>query len=248
MLKEIKVLWAVIRTILTIILIALLAIIGVQRVSNNKMAVAGFRIFTVITESMVPKYQVGDAIFTQTIEPSQIKVGDDITYLGTAESFKDKIVTHRVIKIEKGEDGLYIFQTKGIANDEPDPKINESQIYGKVIYKIKSISYLNSVIGNLYGMYFAIFIPFGLIMFIEFIGYRKDKYDIEEEKLEEREKEKRKNKEDKEEKEDKEKDIKEKDEKDVDDKREKSNNKNDELKEKRKNRRNKRREKRRNRE
>ena len=227
MLKEIKALWVVIRTILTIILIALLAIVGVQRISNNKMAVAGFRIFTVITESMTPKYKVGDAIFTKTINPSEIKIGDDITYLGTAESFKDKIVTHRVISIEKGEDGLYIFQTKGIANDEPDPKINETQIYGKVIYKIKTISYLNSVIGNLYGMYFAIFIPFGIIIFIEFIGYRKDKYDIEEEN----EIEKRKNKEEAKDKE-------------FDEEENSKKGKNDGLKEKRKNRRNKRREKR----
>ena len=234
MLKEIKALWVVIRTILTIILIALLAIVGVQRISNNKMAVAGFRIFTVITESMTPKYKVGDAIFTKTINPSEIKIGDDITYLGTAESFKDKIVTHRVISIEKGEDGLYIFQTKGIANDEPDPKINETQIYGKVIYKIKTISYLNSVIGNLYGMYFAIFIPFGIIIFIEFIGYRKDKYDIEEEN----EIEKYKNKEE----------LKENEAKDKEDDEEENSkkSKNDELKEKRKNRRNKRREKRKN--
>lgn len=227
MLKEIKALWAVIRTILTIILVALLAIVGVQRISNNKMAVAGFRIFTVITESMTPKYKVGDAIFTKTIDPSEIKIGDDITYLGTAESFKDKIVTHRVIHIEKGEDGLYIFQTKGIANDEPDPKINQTQIYGKVIYKIESISYLNSVIGNLYGMYFAIFIPFGIIIFIEFIGYRNDKYDIEEEN----ENEKHKNKEEA---------------KEIDEEKNSKKSKNDELKEKRKNRRNKRREKRKN--
>lgn len=187
MLKFIKFIWSMIRTILSIILVALLAIIITQRVSNNKMAVAGFRIFTVVTESMVPEYLVGDAIFTQAIDPSEIKVGDDVTYLGMAESFKDRIVTHRVISIEKAEDGQYIFQTKGIANDKEDPKINGSQIYGKVIYKIKSISYLNGIIGNLYGMYFAIFIPFGLIMFIEYIGYRRDKREELEEELEETE-------------------------------------------------------------
>lgn len=187
MLKFIKFIWSTIRTILLILLVALLAIIITQRVSNNKMAVAGFRIFTVVTESMVPEYLVGDAIFTQAIDPSEIKVGDDVTYLGMAESFKDRIVTHRVISIEKAEDGQYIFQTKGIANDKEDPKINGSQIYGKVIYKIKSISYLNGIIGNLYGMYFAIFIPFGLIMFIEYIGYRRDKREELEEELEEAE-------------------------------------------------------------
>lgn len=185
MLKVIKTIWAIVRTILTIILVGLLVIVVTQRVSNNKMAVAGFRIFTVVTESMKPEYVVGDAIFTQTIEPSKIKVGDDITYLGMAESFKDKIVTHRVINVEKAEDGTYIFETKGIANPKADPKINESQIFGKVIYKIKSISYINSIIGNLYGMYFAIFIPFGLILFIEYILYKRDKdedEDIEDDK------------------------------------------------------------------
>ena len=183
MLKAIKTIWAILRTMLTIVLVVVLAIVITQRISNNKMSIAGFRIFTVITESMIPDYVVGDAIFTQAVEPSEIKVGDDITYLGMAESFKDKIVTHRVIDIEKSEDGLYIFQTKGIANPEPDPKINETQIFGKVIYKIKSISYINSIMGNLYGMYFAIFIPFGLIMFIEFIIYKhEDDEDIEEDK------------------------------------------------------------------
>lgn len=186
MLKVIRTIWAIIRAILTVVLVALLVVVVTQRVSNNKMAVAGFRIFTVVTESMKPKYLVGDAIVTKTIEPSEIKVGDDITYLGMAESFKDKIVTHRVINIEKGEDGIYIFETKGIANPKADPKINESQIFGKVIYKIKSISYVNSIIGNLYGMYFAIFIPFGLILFIEYILYRRDR-DEELEELKEKE-------------------------------------------------------------
>ena len=79
MLKVIRTIWAIIRAILTVVLVALLVVVVTQRVSNNKMAVAGFRIFTVVTESMKPKYLVGDAIVTKTIEPSEIKVGDDIT-------------------------------------------------------------------------------------------------------------------------------------------------------------------------
>lgn len=187
MLGFLKFLWTIVRTILSIILIALLAVIITQRVSNNKKSVAGFRVFTVVTESMIPEYVVGDTIITKSIDQSDIKIGDDVTYLGTVDSFKDKIVTHRVIKIEKDKDGQYIFQTKGIANEKEDPKINGSQIFGKVLYKVKSISYLNSVIGNLYGMYFAIFIPFGLIFFIEYIGYRKDKREELEEELEQAE-------------------------------------------------------------
>ena len=181
MLKILKSIWSLFRTIVTIILIVLIAVIVTQRVSNNQKAIAGFRVFNVITESMVPEYKVGDTILTKTVNPSELKIGDDITYMGKKDPFKGMIITHRIVKIEKQEDGKYLIQTKGLANDIEDPEINESQVYGKVIYKIKTISFLNGIIGNLFGMYFAIFIPFGIITFVEFILYKRDKETEEEE-------------------------------------------------------------------
>lgn len=181
MLKVLKSIWSLFRTIVTIILVILIAVIVTQRVSNNQKAIAGFRVFNVITESMVPEYKVGDTILTKTVNPSELKIGDDITYMGKKDPFKGMIITHRIVKIEKQEDGKYLIQTKGLANDIEDPEINESQVYGKVIYKIKTISFLNGIIGNLFGMYFAIFIPFGIITFVEFILYKRDKETEEEE-------------------------------------------------------------------
>ncbi len=199
MLKILKSIWSLFRTIVTIILVVLIAVIVTQRVSNNQKAIAGFRVFNVITESMVPEYKVGDTILTKTVNPSELKIGDDITYMGKKDPFKGMIITHRIVKIEKQEDGKYLIQTKGLANDIEDPEINESQVYGKVIYKIKTISFLNGIIGNLFGMYFAIFIPFGIITFVEFILYKRDKEteedddsDIDENKMDKL-KERRKN-------------------------------------------------------
>ena len=199
MLKILKSIWSLFRTIVTIVLVVLIAVIITQRVSNNQKAIAGFRVFNVITESMVPEYKVGDTILTKTVNPSELKIGDDITYMGKKDPFKGMIITHRIVKIEKQEDGKYLIQTKGLANDIEDPEINESQVYGKVIYKIKTISFLNGIIGNLFGMYFAIFIPFGIITFVEFILYRRDKEteedddsDIDENKIDKL-KERRKN-------------------------------------------------------
>ena len=189
--KILKTLFGVVRAILTVVLVCLLAIILTQRISNNKMAVAGIRIFTVVTESMVPKYLVGDAILVRAVPIEELQVGDDITYLGAVDTFKDRIVTHQIIEKEKKEDGTYKIVTKGIANDKEDPEINETQVYGKVIYKIKSISYINGIIGNLYGMYFVIIVPMAFIFFFDFIGFRKDK----QEELEEDEKVRKKDKE-----------------------------------------------------
>ena len=175
--KVLKALYGLIRFLFTAAIVCLLAIVLTQRISNNQMAIAGIRIFTVVTESMVPEYLVGDALLVKSVEPEELQVGDDITYLGEKESFADKIVTHRVEEITKNKDGTYKIITKGIANEKADPAINESQVYGKVIYKIKSISYINGIIGNLYGMYFVIVVPMAIMIFVEFINYKRDKSD-----------------------------------------------------------------------
>ena len=182
--KVLKLLYIFIKYIVWILVIGLLAIILTQRISNNTKSIAGFRIFTVVTESMVPVYNVGDTILVEQVDPEKLHVGDDITYIGKEDSFKDRIVTHRIISIEKSdnpENGKYVIQTQGVANDEPDPKINESQIFGKVLYKIKIITKLNGITGNLYSMYFVIIVPMALMIFFEFILQRREDDEEEDE-------------------------------------------------------------------
>lgn len=189
--KVIRGLFSIIKFIVWVVVIALLAIILTQRLTDNKMSIAGFRIFTVVTGSMVPEYNVGDTVLTQYVEPSRLKVGDDITYYGEKETFAEKIVTHRIIDIKQLENGRYEIQTKGIANDKEDPKILDTQVYGKVLYRIKSISYINGVIGNLYGMYFVIIVPIAIMIFFDYMIPRKEDNDEDEEDELEEEKEDR---------------------------------------------------------
>lgn len=192
--KLIKGLFSIIKFIVWVVVIALLAIILTQRLTNNKMSIAGFRIFTVVTGSMVPEYNVGDTVLTQYVEPSRLNVGDDITYYGEKDTFAEKIVTHRIIDIKPLENGRYEIQTKGIANDKEDPKILDTQVYGKVLYRIKSISYINGIIGNLYGMYFVIIVPIAIMIFFDYMIPRKEDKDEEDDELEVEEEKKDKNK------------------------------------------------------
>lgn len=101
--KFLKGIISIIKFILTVIIVGFIAIILVQRFSNNNLSIVGYRIFTVVTESMVPKYRVGDVLLVRQIGITEIKVGDDVTYMGKVGNFADKIVTHQVIKIEKTE-------------------------------------------------------------------------------------------------------------------------------------------------
>ena len=187
-----KLLFAIIRYTLWILVMALLAIVLVQRVSNNKQSIAGIRFFTVITESMMPKYKIGDTIIVKESKAAELGVGDDITYLGIEGNYADKYITHRIVKISEDKDGKYKLITQGIANPEPDPEIDESQVYGKVIYKTELISYLNGVMGNLYSMYFILVVPMAILMFFEIRAFGKKDEDKEndDEEIEEDDKKK----------------------------------------------------------
>ena len=162
--KALKIIGEILYILLFIIVILMLIVVILQRVTDNSVTIGGYRMFTVATGSMVPQYEVGDILISKEIEPSDIKDGDDIVYRGKEGSFKDKVVTHRVISIEQ-ENGEYKIITKGIANQEQDPEITDEQVYGKVIYKVQTLSFISKLISNIYIFYFLIFVPIALIIF-----------------------------------------------------------------------------------
>lgn len=166
--KALKIIVMVLKAIISFFIIVVISIIFIQRVSNNKLTLGGYSIYTIITESMVPKYDVYDMVLAKKISYHDIKVGDDVVYLGNKGDFADKIVTHQVIDIEeKGNEIL--FHTKGIANDVEDPVVTSSQILGKVTMKSKILSLVSRVVNNPYGFYFVIFVPFGILLVMEVI-------------------------------------------------------------------------------
>ena len=163
--KALKIIGNILYFILFLIVVLMLIIVIIQRTSNNSISIGGYRIFAVATGSMVPKYEVGDVIISKEIEPSEIKVGDTVVYKGEVGGFKDKFVTHQIQSINKQEDGTYKFTTKGISNIEADPEISETQVYGKIIYKVKTLSLISKLISNVYVFYFFIFVPIAIIIY-----------------------------------------------------------------------------------
>lgn len=154
------------KLICVVLLLLIIAVLAIQRFSNNTMAIGGIRIFNVATESMVPKYEVGDVLFVKEVDTDTLKIDDDITYLGEQGSFEDRVVTHRIIDIEEVE-GEKIFHTKGIANQAEDPTITADRIYGKVIYKSIIISMLTKLMNNMTAFYIVVFIPVGILIFLQ---------------------------------------------------------------------------------
>lgn len=110
----------------------------------------GFRVFNVISGSMVPKYNIGDLIYVQKVDPKDVKVGDDITFVMNEEL---TVATHRVVEIntEKG-----YFVTQGLTNDDKDEPVLFENLIGKPRFKIAKLGYVSDFIQNPPGMYITL--------------------------------------------------------------------------------------------
>lgn len=185
--KALKITGTVLYYMLVLLIVAVLAVVILQRVSKNNITIGGIRIFNIVSESMVPKYEIGDVLIAKSIDPKELKVGDDIAYQGEVGTFFGKVVTHQIIDI-KEENGELKFTTKGIANEEADPEISSSQIYGKIVYHVKSLSLISKIINNIYGFYFLIFVPITILIIIKirdiYVSIKERKEDDDEDEEE----------------------------------------------------------------
>lgn len=188
--KALKIVIRIVKIIAIIVAIFALTVVITQKVTKNKFKIFGYGVYTVISESMLPEYEVGDMFLGKEIAEEDIQVGDDVVYLGEVDSYQGKIITHRVIKIDETEPK--VFHTMGINNKNmEDPPIEYRQIYGKVAYKFVILSLFSKLMNNNVLFFIIIFVPFTILVFFDtkdlFKGKnkKKEKEEIKEEEKEE---------------------------------------------------------------
>lgn len=132
-----------------------------KNLSKGQQRPALFSGFTIVSPSMVPSINVLDIVITKRIDnPEDIKKNDIITFTSTDYRYSGVTVTHRVINIEKTSDGKYLFTTKGDANNTKDAsRINFNDIYGKVLFRIPKVGYIQYFLSNFLGWIIIIIIP-----------------------------------------------------------------------------------------
>ncbi len=179
-----KIFLKVIKGIITAFLVVVLVIVAFQKFTHNKVAVGNLYVFQIVSESMLPEYRIGDIIVVQKTKIDNLKVGDDVTYLGSAKNFDGLTITHRIIDIRVDEEGKRYFTTKGMSNYIEDPEISEDSIYGKVVYHTVVFSFVGRLMTNIV-IYYLLFISVGVSFSYEFISTylmkKKDEDDVEEE-------------------------------------------------------------------
>lgn len=164
-----KIIMNAIKVIIFILFAAFIIVVCLQRVSDNKISFFNYRMFTVVSQSMTPKYDIGDVLISKAVEPSKIEEGDVISYLGTYGDFANKVITHRVVGIQKNAEGKYFFRAKGDANIVEDPIISEDSLYGVVVYRSFILSLVYKIVGTKIGFYLFIILPLLFIIGSEMI-------------------------------------------------------------------------------
>lgn len=168
--KIVKAILITFKTICIMFLVAFIVVVCLQRFSGNKISFFNYRMFTVISGSMKPKYDIGDVLISKKEEYSKIKVGDTISYLGTKGDFRNKVITHQVVGISTNANGEYVFRAKGLANLVEDPAVNQNQIYGVVIYRSVILSLVYRIVATKIGFYLFIILPLLFIIGSEILN------------------------------------------------------------------------------
>lgn len=157
----------------SIFLYALLVIIGIIFIlfiayavdqyiakKNNETRSPLFGAYVIISPSMVPNINVYDAVVTMRVPENKIKLYDIITFLSKEIDTQGTPITHRVVGILETSDGERAYRTKGDNNASEDRAlIRQSEVLGKVLFRIPMIGYVKTFLSSRLGWLIAIVFP-----------------------------------------------------------------------------------------
>ena len=142
--KALGKLWNVVSSVIVALIVILAILLGGVRL-------VGLRPFAVLSGSMEPAYHVGALIYVKSCDPSEVQVGDAITFVLDADL---NVATHRVIEIDAENQHFY---TKGDANDAPDGSpVYYKNLIGRPVFTIPYLGYFSDWISNPPGLYVGI--------------------------------------------------------------------------------------------
>jgi signal peptidase I len=97
--------------------------------------VFGYRTMTMLTGSMAPEIEPGDITVVTPLAVEDVAEGMVIAYHIPVDD--RRVVTHRVIGVEHGAGGSVTVQTKGDANEDPDPW--QATLSGETAWQVRAV-------------------------------------------------------------------------------------------------------------
>ncbi len=147
-----------------LIIVAGLEVISVIDIPGN------IKLYTVQSGSMEPTIRTGSIVL---VKPERgYTVGDVIT--SKFINFPNQTFTHR-IKSAKIIEGKIFYETKGDANQAPEPQLTPSEnVLGKVMLSFPLLGYPVAFAKTQAGLIFLIVIPATLIIYSELVSIKNE--------------------------------------------------------------------------
>lgn len=146
--------------------ISLLVLIGLV-LAGTVPSLFGYESLVVYSGSMEPALGVGDLAVIAPARPDELKEGDVITYRPSHNP--NLLVTHRLVGIGLDDQGRFLFQTKGDANNIVDQvAVRPQSVIGRVAYSIPKLGYLVDFAKRPEGRVALIAIP-GLLLAMDYL-------------------------------------------------------------------------------
>lgn len=168
--KFFKIVFNIVKYLYLFVLVIYLVFICIHRLSIDT-SIFGYRLFTMDNNEMAPKYKYNDIVVVKEYNPDELKVGNDISYLGDCCGQGGMIINHRIIKIDKESNKII---TKGINSSLEDPEIKYKQVIGKVIGILPGINFLHHILKNQIGFFIVVFLPLMITIIVLIIETIKD--------------------------------------------------------------------------
>lgn len=108
---------------------------------------AGYRTYTVSTNSMAPKYPAGTFLTVKPVAFSELRSGDIVTFQPNLE--RPGVETQRIVGFGITQSGEKTLITRGDNNGVTSPTpVHAPQVKGKLFYTVPFVGYLTDVLGN----------------------------------------------------------------------------------------------------
>jgi len=163
--KVLKLTTNILATVLLILALVVSVLVIKSKFDGGSPNFAGYRLYAVLTGSMVPVFNPGGMVVVKELDSKKIAVGDIITFKEPGDS--KKIVTHRVVKIND-EMGNLKFTTKGDANNSEDREpVNAGNVIGKEIFSVPYAGYFLDFAKTRKGRLYLLTLPGVLFILYE---------------------------------------------------------------------------------
>jgi len=162
------------------VVMAVLVFFLVQsRMTGGTPSVAGYQMYIVLSDSMVPIFRAGSMVVVKPVNPGQLQEGDIITFKPSAVD--DTTVTHRIVDV-RNEDGLE-FTTRGDANNADDAHpVPAKNVVGRVALSIPYAGFIVNWSRTKAGVIGLVVVPGIIIIALELRNMFKYAAELDKEK------------------------------------------------------------------